>query len=537
MKNRISLFLTFVSLLALTLMNCGGDDTPHIETLTEVRFLATTSNIIDNRGEANQSDEDDDNVDIPLPTLLKMTIENTAGETVFSDTLSLLRIGTGFQTDAIKLPSGQDYHIVEFLALDENTVLYAAPKEGSDKAQFVGDPLPVTFSLGTNQTLVEVEVLQVESTDDPSDYGYFSVRFDLQTLFYWRTIVFKINNETSELETVLADLTVTLENEAEFTFDLDHGEQRLPILPSDNYELLYEVDGFDPIKVGLSRNELLSHEDSPLVITFANDDNPGGNPNERVFDDIGIHDFTIPNNFLPRKITVELLGAAGSGSNGKTGGDGGYRKIEIPVLPGDSFKLVVGEGGLRTSCQSTNGGGGGGLSGIFTELSNNPNPFATPLAIAAGGGGASYFGNGCHADKNCNTPSPILYGQNAGYGYGGPGLTYSGTNPGPNARGKGAPTFAGGLLDGGSCNNSTQSGGFGGGGAGGAWIPSSNNQHVGGGGGGAGWPGGKGGNPRYHGEGGTSFVRGGLSTVQNTSQHGSKGGFADGGNGKIIISW
>ncbi len=537
MKNRISLLLTFVSLLALTLMNCGGDDTPHIETLTEVSFLATTPDIVNNRGTANQSSENEDNVDIPLPTLLKMTIENTAGETVFSDTLSLLRIGTGFQTDAIKLPSGQEYHIVEFLAFDENTVLYAAPKEGSDKAQFVGDPLPVTFSLGTNQTLVEVEVLQVEDTDDPSDYGYFSVRFDLQTLFYWRTIVFKINNETSELETVLADLTVTLENGAEFTFDLDHGEHRLPILPSNSYELLYEVEGFDPIKVGLSRNELLSHEDSPLAITFAKDDNPGGNPSERIFDEVGIHDFIIPNHFLPRKIIVELFGAGGGGSiNGRVGGDGGYQKVEINVEPGDAFKLVVGSGGLLTYCQGVaNGGGGGGLAGIFKGSPNNPDPFSTALAVAAGGGGASAFGDGCDANRPCTTQaSQRAPSQSGGAPYGGRGLS-SGNNTGQSTRGGSRPTFEGGMLKNDICDL-TPSGGFGSGGGAGGYF-GTNRQRTGGGGGGAGWPGGYGGNHHYPGEAGKNAVAGGIVIFQDHSTIGGKGGSSDGEDGKIVISW
>lgn len=538
MKNRISLFLTFVSLLALTLMNCGGDDTPHIETLTEVEFHVKVPDT-GNRGDANQPDEDDDNVDIPLPTLLKMTIENTAGETVFSDTLSLFRIGTGFQTDAIKLPAEQEYHIVEFLAIDENTVLYAAPKEGSLLADYVSDPLPVTFSLGTEQTLVEVEVLQVEDTDDPSDYGYFSVRFDLQTLFYWRTIVFKINNETSELETVLADLTVTLENGAEFTFDLDHGEHRLPILPSNSYELLYEVDGFDPIKVGLSRNELLSHEDSPLAITFAKDDNPGGNPNERIFDEVGIHDFKIPENFLPNKIKVELFGAAGGGSiNSRAGGDGGYLNVEIEVQPGDHFKLVVGSGGLRSSCGNRpNGGGGGGFAGIFTKLPNNSDPFATPLAIAGGGGGASASGEGCDANRHCVTQLPIFRQpyQEGGFPYGGAGASSGNTTPKFSARGTRQPDFLGGVLDTQYCDN-VSSGGFGAGGAGGPQVGSNQNR-TGGGGGGGGWPGGDGGNPNYPGTGGSNFVRNGVTIFQDDSSIGGKGTTDSGSNAKIIISW
>lgn len=113
--------------------------------------------------------------------------------------------------------------------------------------------------------------------------------------------------------------------------------------------------------------------------------------------------FTVPGDMPVGSVfTVELWGAGGGGIDGlqyrdQGGGAGGYQKIQVPVTQiGQSFTIVVGEGGMYRDITPQYAGGGaggpgtaggssgGGYSGIFlgTDLS-------TPLAVVGGGGGAS----------------------------------------------------------------------------------------------------------------------------------------------------
>jgi hypothetical protein len=83
------------------------------------------------------------------------------------------------------------------------------------------------------------------------------------------------------------------------------------------------------------------------------------------------------------QIKVKLWGAAGAGQ----GGPGGYTECVLPVTPGDSFKVVVGEGGVSeypnvgATSRAAYGFGGKGF------VSTGGLPPGNPLAGAHGGGG------------------------------------------------------------------------------------------------------------------------------------------------------
>ncbi len=80
----------------------------------------------------------------------------------------------------------------------------------------------------------------------------------------------------------------------------------------------------------------------------------------------GVNGFTAPAGVT--KITVEVWGAGGAGGGGNTvasggGGGGGYKKvIDVTVVPGTQYTIVVGAGG---SGAATNGQAGGLSSGTF----------------------------------------------------------------------------------------------------------------------------------------------------------------------------
>lgn len=93
-------------------------------------------------------------------------------------------------------------------------------------------------------------------------------------------------------------------------------------------------------------------------------------------------------------------GGTGGGASGGIGGFGAYSKGEMPVLPGTTFNVVVGEsptshlggygGGANGGAPGANGrGGGGGGASYVTDISSNV------LILAGGGGGGG--GVGCEA--------------------------------------------------------------------------------------------------------------------------------------------
>jgi hypothetical protein len=72
-----------------------------------------------------------------------------------------------------------NYRLVQFLVLNNiNTVIYAAPLEGSILAYLINDPLPLNFAVAKNEsTQVAPQVLAVRNDDTPENFGYVSFGF------------------------------------------------------------------------------------------------------------------------------------------------------------------------------------------------------------------------------------------------------------------------------------------------------------------------------------------------------------------------
>lgn len=200
------------------------------------------------------------------------------------------------------------------------------------------------------------------------------------------------------------------------------------------------------------------------------------------------------------EIYVKMWGAGGGGgvsggwSYGSVGGGGGCSIGLIPVTPGETLNIVVGQGGqtnwassqtlmygggggLKNNSDNRYAGAGGGYTGIFRSSITQGN--ALMIAGGGGGGGSSRLGAG-----NFGGAGGGLEGQRGGssydgkYNYGGGGGTQSGGGTGISQ--------AGGALYGGyggEPGNGYGGGGGGGfyGGAGGGYSES--NTMAGGGGG------------------------------------------------------
>jgi hypothetical protein len=136
-------------------------------------------------------------------------------------------------------------------------------------------------------------------------------------------------------------------------------------------------------------------------------------------------------------IFVKLWGAGGSGARfggwvyGSEGGGGGHARGLIPVTPGETITVRVGQGGIVASSTATIFGGGGMGPAAGNEYSGSGGGgcyifrSTTPLLIAGGGGGGgasrawiSNFGGAGGGLVGENGESPFD-GQMAYAGFGG----------------------------------------------------------------------------------------------------------------------
>ena len=214
--------------------------------------------------------------------------------------------------------------------------------------------------------------------------------------------------------------------------------------------------------------------------------------------------FTVPAGVTSMNVTLNGAGGGSAANGGGTGGAGGYVSGTLPVTPGQSLVVMVGQGGGNGGTASatyggggngTGGGAGGGRSAIILAGSD--------MVTAGGGGGGKDYINHAGGAGGGST------GGNGGGSYpayAGGGGTTNGTNSG-----------TGGTNGGGTSSSagSQYQGGFGSGGGGGGYF----------GGGGSGATGGGGG--------GSSYVSLLTGTVVNTQGTGASAGQS----GSITITY
>ena len=233
-------------------------------------------------------------------------------------------------------------------------------------------------------------------------------------------------------------------------------------------------------------------------------------------------------------VVIKTWGAGGAGSRQEgwggqnAGGGGGFAQGTVTVTPGDSYTVVVGDGGDPSDGSANYGGGGsgtnwgngsgGGLSGFFTgsgQVFSTASPqsgaHGRSLLIAGGGGGG-----GSNRGGNCRGGAG---GGSSGQDGNSPNGSYNGH--GGTQNGGGSGQASGGALRGGDTNTSHGAGGGGGyygGGAGGYLEP----QNMGGGGGGSGYY-----SPSAV---NSATLTTGSSQTPGNSGDSDRGGYGDGGS-------
>lgn len=136
-----------------------------------------------------------------------VTIKNNNETTEYTNKkIELFKIGGDILSSPLELNEG-NYQLTDFYLIDvEGNILFIAPKEGSDKAQYVKVPLSIEFSIYNNEvTKTNVEVLSVVNAE-PEDFGYseFGVFF-VQT---FDILVSLFEYDSNSVEYVLTQGTI-----------------------------------------------------------------------------------------------------------------------------------------------------------------------------------------------------------------------------------------------------------------------------------------------------------------------------------------
>ncbi|HET6540343.1 MAG TPA: hypothetical protein VFG46_07655 [Chryseolinea sp.] len=115
------------------------------------------------------------------PAFLLVDIDDENGNKLFvNQIMSLHAFGETYITENLELNKG-NYILSKFLVLDTtHTVIYATPLNGSDRSQYIDNPLPTYFSIAENtETQVVPQVLIVSTNDTPGRFGYVSFDFEV----------------------------------------------------------------------------------------------------------------------------------------------------------------------------------------------------------------------------------------------------------------------------------------------------------------------------------------------------------------------
>jgi len=169
MKKSKALFMAmFVLFLGSLLLTCKKQDNEPAATDNEVAFSIDVINTkSDNSGKGATAYNLADAVKIIL------TIQNIDGsDTKYtSSEVKILQMNGSYYTQKLVLKTGS-YKLTEFVLIDTSgNTIYASPLAGSQEAQNITNPLPITFTVAKNATSpVNVQVLST-AAHTPEDFG------------------------------------------------------------------------------------------------------------------------------------------------------------------------------------------------------------------------------------------------------------------------------------------------------------------------------------------------------------------------------
>jgi hypothetical protein len=207
---------------------------------------------------------------------LMVSVEDRTGREIFSDKLIPIYIfGTGFVSEKVEIPVGE-FRLTKFMIMNTSgSVLFAAPMAGSELAYLTKNPLPISFTVRSEQvTRVAPEVLSVQGYT-PSQFGYVS--FGMQVVrpltFYTAVVPGYPTITSTAIQYLQAKLTVYDTRGWHYSFRLEAAVNRIVIRGgSDTYVLVVEKEGFMPLKIQVPALRLRETTfENPLILRLPGD--------------------------------------------------------------------------------------------------------------------------------------------------------------------------------------------------------------------------------------------------------------------------
>lgn len=138
-----------------------------------------------------------------------ITIVNVSGDTVVkSEKVELYKVSGQILSYPLELNVG-NYELTDFYLVDaNNNAKYLAPKEGSEMAAYVLDPLNISFTISANdETKITVEVLSTEEAT-PIEFGYAEFDATIVNTFDIFVAAFVYNDTSNIFELASGSLNV-----------------------------------------------------------------------------------------------------------------------------------------------------------------------------------------------------------------------------------------------------------------------------------------------------------------------------------------
>ena len=193
-------------LLAVIIYACVDDqiNEPQSTSQTELQF-----NLNAPSSEGGRSAHDISDV-----RYVQFSIESEDGTIAFTkEQLEVLEFSGEFISEPFALEVG-DYQLTEFFLLDdEGNVLFATPKEGSELAKLVDDPLVIDFEATEDEVnKLTPEVVTTEASS-AADFGYGAFGFEVAEFFEIQLTVMVYNEDDQNYELVEAELNIEADGE------------------------------------------------------------------------------------------------------------------------------------------------------------------------------------------------------------------------------------------------------------------------------------------------------------------------------------
>lgn len=202
------------------------------------------------------------------PSKVLISLENESQEKIFiNEEIQLYKFGESYISTVIPLTVGV-YTLSEFMVMDDNNnVLYATPKEGSNKEYLVSDPLNIDYTISKDEVkTIAPEVISTKN-NTPEDFGYSTFGFNIVETIDFLTAIFVYDKYSESLELTSAEILIESEDSSIYNGNLSTNTNLITV-SADYQEYLITISkpGYLDFSTTLSKDSLINCFNTPLTV-------------------------------------------------------------------------------------------------------------------------------------------------------------------------------------------------------------------------------------------------------------------------------